>query len=109
MSGSKPVLEARVLVKAYSGRTVVAGVSVLVSGGEVVGLLGPNGAGKTTTFSIVVGLVAPDAGSVLLDGEDITTLPMYRRAVLGLRRPRPSPRRMCAARLRHTRRRGSTR
>ena len=62
MSGVSPVLEARDLVKSYGGRTVVAGVSLLVSAGEVVGLLGPNGAGKTTVFSIVVGLVAPDAG-----------------------------------------------
>jgi lipopolysaccharide export system ATP-binding protein len=84
VSAAPAILEARGLVKAYRGRTVVAGVSVLVSGGEVVGLLGPNGAGKTTTFSIVVGLVAPDAGSVLLDGQDITTLPMYRRARRGL-------------------------
>jgi lipopolysaccharide export system ATP-binding protein len=84
VSAASPVLEARNLVKAYRGRTVVDGVSVLVSAGEVVGLLGPNGAGKTTTFSIVVGLVAPDAGSVLLDGQDITTLPMYRRAQRGL-------------------------
>ena len=84
MSGVSPVLEARDLVKSYGGRTVVAGVSLLVSAGEVVGLLGPNGAGKTTVFSIVVGLVAPDAGSVLLDGQDITTLPMYRRARRGL-------------------------
>jgi lipopolysaccharide export system ATP-binding protein len=79
-----PVLEARDLAKAYQGRTVVNAVSILVTGGEVVGLLGPNGAGKTTIFSIVVGLVAPDAGSVLLDGQDITTLPMYRRARRGL-------------------------
>jgi lipopolysaccharide export system ATP-binding protein len=81
---ASPVLEARDLAKAYQGRTVVDAVSIQVTGGEVVGLLGPNGAGKTTTFSIVVGLVAPDAGSVLLDGRDITTLPMYRRARRGL-------------------------
>ena len=84
MTAASPVLEARDLAKAYQGRTVVDAVSILVTGGEVVGLLGPNGAGKTTTFSIVVGLVAPDAGSVLLDCQDITTLPMYRRARLGL-------------------------
>ena len=84
MSAASPVLEARDLAKAYRGRTVVNRVSILVTAGEVVGLLGPNGAGKTTTFSIVVGLVAPDAGSVLLDGQDITTLPMYRRARRGL-------------------------
>jgi lipopolysaccharide export system ATP-binding protein len=84
MSAALPVLEARDLAKAYRGRTVVNRVSILVTAGEVVGLLGPNGAGKTTTFSIVVGLVEPDAGSVLLDGQDITTLPMYRRARRGL-------------------------
>ena len=84
MTAASPVLEARDLAKAYEGRTVVNAVSILVTAGEVVGLLGPNGAGKTTTFSIVVGLVAPDAGSVLLDEKDITTLPMYRRARRGL-------------------------
>jgi lipopolysaccharide export system ATP-binding protein len=80
----RPVLEAEGLRKAYRGRTVVGGVSVCVEGGEVVGLLGPNGAGKTTTFSMVVGLVAPDAGRVRLDGEDVTTLPMFRRARRGM-------------------------
>jgi lipopolysaccharide export system ATP-binding protein len=84
VTAASPVLEARDLAKAYQGRTVVDAVSIVVTGGEVVGLLGPNGAGKTTTFSIVVGLVAPDAGSVLLDGQDITTLPMFRRARRGL-------------------------
>ncbi len=84
MNATGPVLDAQNLSKAYRGRTVVNGVSILVTAGEVVGLLGPNGAGKTTTFSIVVGLVEPDAGSVLLDGQDITTLPMYRRARRGL-------------------------
>ncbi len=84
MTAASPVLEARDLAKAYQGRTVVDAVSIVVTVGEVVGLLGPNGAGKTTTFSIVVGLVAPDAGSVLLDGQDITTLPMFRRARRGL-------------------------
>jgi lipopolysaccharide export system ATP-binding protein len=84
MSAAPPVLEALGLVKSYRSRTVVRDVSVRVTGGEVVGLLGPNGAGKTTTFSIVVGLVSPDAGTVALDGDDITTLPMYRRARRGL-------------------------
>jgi lipopolysaccharide export system ATP-binding protein len=84
VTAASPVLEARDLRKAYRGRTVVNAVSILVAAGEVVGLLGPNGAGKTTTFSIVVGLVAPDAGSVLLDAQDITALPMYRRARRGL-------------------------
>ena len=82
--GSGPVLEADELRKSYSGRTVVAGVSLRVEGGEVVGLLGPNGAGKTTTFSMVVGLVAPDRGRVRLDGDDVTGLPMFRRARRGM-------------------------
>jgi lipopolysaccharide export system ATP-binding protein len=84
VSAAAPLLEGRGLRKAYRGRTVVNDVSILVEGGEVVGLLGPNGAGKTTTFSMTVGLVMPDAGAVLLDGEDVTTLPMFRRARRGL-------------------------
>ena len=84
MSDQKPLLEGRGLRKVYRGRTVVNDVSVRVEAGEVVGLLGPNGAGKTTTFSMTVGLVTPDAGAVLLDGEDVTTLPMFRRARRGL-------------------------
>jgi lipopolysaccharide export system ATP-binding protein len=79
-----PTLLATDLTKSYAGRTVVRGVSLDVSSGEVVGLLGPNGAGKTTTFSMVVGLVAPDAGRVLLDGEDLTDAPMYLRARKGI-------------------------
>jgi lipopolysaccharide export system ATP-binding protein len=71
-------------VKTYSGRRVVDGVSVSVAGGEIVGLLGPNGAGKTTTFYLVVGLVAPDSGSVWLAGKEITDEPMYRRAREGV-------------------------
>ena len=63
--------------KSYRGRRVVNGVSLHVHDSEVVGLLGPNGAGKTTTFYMVVGLTPPEAGRVLLDGEDITTVPMY--------------------------------
>jgi lipopolysaccharide export system ATP-binding protein len=77
-------LETRALGKSYRGRRVVNGVSISVGAGEVVGLLGPNGAGKTTTFSIVVGLVEPDEGEVLLDGEPVTGLPMYRRARRGM-------------------------
>jgi lipopolysaccharide export system ATP-binding protein len=84
VSAAAPLLEGRGLRKVYRGRTVVNDVSLRVEGGEVVGLLGPNGAGKTTTFSMVVGLVIPDAGAVLLDGEDVTTLPMFRRARRGL-------------------------
>jgi lipopolysaccharide export system ATP-binding protein len=72
------------LTKAYGGRTVVRGVSLDVSSGEVVGLLGPNGAGKTTTFYMTVGLTAPDAGRVFLDAEDVTDDPMYVRARKGI-------------------------
>jgi lipopolysaccharide export system ATP-binding protein len=79
-----PVLSATGLIKTYGGRAVVRGVSLEVAGGEIVGLLGPNGAGKTTTFSIVVGLVRPDAGEVRLSGRDVTELPMYRRAREGI-------------------------
>jgi lipopolysaccharide export system ATP-binding protein len=70
--------------KSYGGRIVVHDVSVYVEQGEVVGLLGPNGAGKTTTFYMIVGLVSPDSGNILLDGEDITELPMYKRAGRGI-------------------------
>lgn len=77
-------LLAQDLTKSYGGRTVVRGVSLDVTSGEVVGLLGPNGAGKTTTFSMVVGLTAPDSGRVTLDGEDVTSDPMYVRARKGI-------------------------
>ena len=72
------------LVKQYGKRTVVNNVSFEVSQGEIVGLLGPNGAGKPTSFYLVVGLVKPDDGHVYLDGEDITKLPMYKRAQMGI-------------------------
>src|SRR2546423_4042399 len=72
------------LTKSYGGRTVVRGVSLDVSSGEVVGLLGPNGAGKTTTFYMTVGLTAPDSGRVILDGHDVTDDPMYIRARKGI-------------------------
>ena len=72
------------LTKSYGGRTVVRGVSIQVASGEIVGLLGPNGAGKTTTFYMTVGLTAPDAGRVVLDGEDVTGSPMYTRARKGI-------------------------
>ena len=72
------------LTKSYSGRTVVRGVSIDVSSGEIVGLLGPNGAGKTTTFYMTVGLTVPDSGRVLLDEEDLTDAPMYVRARKGI-------------------------
>ena len=77
-------LEVRSIAKAYDRRAVLHDVSLTVSRGEVVGLLGPNGAGKTTCFYSVMGLVKPDSGRILLDGQDITGLPMYRRAILGL-------------------------
>ena len=77
-------LEAKKLEKSYRGRKIVQGVSVQVKYGEVVGLLGPNGAGKTTTFYMVVGLVKPDKGRVLLDGADITKMPMHQRARDGI-------------------------
>jgi lipopolysaccharide export system ATP-binding protein len=76
--------QATELSKSYRGRKVVNDVSLEVQQGEVVGLLGPNGAGKTTTFYILVGLARPDSGQVLLDGEDITDLPMYLRARNGI-------------------------
>ena len=77
-------LDVRSIAKSYDKRAVLLDVSLSVSRGEVVGLLGPNGAGKTTCFYSIMGLVKPDVGRILLDGEDITELPMYRRAILGL-------------------------
>jgi lipopolysaccharide export system ATP-binding protein len=78
------ILRTEELTKSYSGRTVVRGVSLDITSGEVVGLLGPNGAGKTTTFAMVVGLASPDSGRVLLEGTDITEDPMYVRARRGI-------------------------
>ena len=72
------------IAKSYDKRAVLSDVSLSVGRGEVVGLLGPNGAGKTTCFYSIMGLVNPDSGRILLDGDDITGLPMYRRAILGL-------------------------
>ena len=77
-------LKTHELTKAYGGRTVVRGVSLEVTSGEVVGLLGPNGAGKTTTFYMTVGLTVPDSGRVVLDGEEVTDDPMYVRARKGI-------------------------
>ncbi|HEU0285345.1 MAG TPA: LPS export ABC transporter ATP-binding protein [Sphingomicrobium sp.] len=77
-------LEVRSIAKAYDRRAVLHDVSLDVHRGEVVGLLGPNGAGKTTCFYSVMGLVKPDSGRIFLDGQDVTELPMYRRAILGL-------------------------
>ena len=70
--------------KSYKGRTVVKGVSIEVSQGEIVGLLGPNGAGKTTSFYMIVGLVKPDSGKVFLEDREITSMPMYKRAQNGI-------------------------
>ncbi|WP_063073877.1 LPS export ABC transporter ATP-binding protein [Proteus mirabilis] len=78
------LLKAENLAKAYKGRTVVGDVSLNVNSGEIVGLLGPNGAGKTTTFYMVVGIVARDAGSITIDDEDITLLPLHERARKGI-------------------------
>ena len=72
------------LGKSYGGRQVVKDVSLVVRRGEAVGLLGPNGAGKTTVFYMITGLVRPDKGGILLDGQEVTQLPMYRRARLGI-------------------------
>ena len=77
------------LNKSYNGRKVVDQVCLEVNSGEVVGLLGPNGAGKTSTFFMILGLLQPDAGKIVLDGQDISTLPIYRRARLGLRQYLP--------------------
>ena len=78
------ILRAEHLLKIYKGRSVVNDISVQVSQGEIVGLLGPNGAGKTTSFYMIVGLVQPNSGKIFLEEQDITTLPMYKRAKLGI-------------------------
>lgn len=77
-------LEVHHIAKRYAGRPVVRDVSLKLHRGEAVGLLGPNGAGKTTSFYMITGLIRPDVGEILLDGEDITKLPMYRRARMGI-------------------------
>jgi len=78
------LIQSAELVKTYSGKDVVKGVSIHVSRGEIVGLLGPNGAGKTTTFYMITGLVKPNSGLVFLDGDNVTNIPMYQRARLGM-------------------------
>jgi lipopolysaccharide export system ATP-binding protein len=78
------VITTKNLIKTYSSRTVVNDVSISVQQGEIVGLLGPNGAGKTTTFYMVVGLIKADSGEVFLNEEDITKMPMYKRAQMGI-------------------------
>jgi lipopolysaccharide export system ATP-binding protein len=83
-SDHKSRLEAHHLQKAYGSRKVVHDVSVQVDKGEVVGLLGPNGAGKTTSFYMIVGLVRADGGQILIDGEDVTRMPIHKRSRMGL-------------------------
>jgi len=78
------LLEVHSLVKSYNGKPVVRGVSLSVKRGEVVGLLGPNGAGKTTTFYMIVGVIAPDEGSILFDNQDLTHMPIHLRARYGI-------------------------
>lgn len=80
----RPLLETHGLVKRYNGRNVVDGLGFHVHAGEIVGLLGRNGAGKTTSFRMTVGMIDPDEGRVSFDGEDVTRLPMYRRAQRGM-------------------------
>jgi lipopolysaccharide export system ATP-binding protein len=82
--GVTKTLVARDLVKTYRGRNVVNHVNITLRTGEIVGLLGPNGAGKTTSFYMIIGLVTPNAGQILLDGQDITRLPIYKRARRGI-------------------------
>ncbi len=79
-----PIMQTRGLVKTYNKRTVVNQVDINVRRGEIVGLLGPNGAGKTTSFYMIVGLVPPNAGTIIFNGVDVTRYPMYRRARLGM-------------------------
>ena len=88
ISAMKPIpqggLEVISIAKSYDKRAVLTDISLSVGKGEVLGLLGPNGAGKTTCFYSIMGLVRPDSGRILMDGVDVTKLPMYRRAILGL-------------------------
>jgi lipopolysaccharide export system ATP-binding protein len=80
----KTLLETRELVKKYSGRTVVNKVSISVERQSIVGLLGRNGAGKTTTFRMIIGMIVPEGGTVIFEGGDVTKLPMFKRARLGM-------------------------
>src|SRR5689334_19739530 len=84
VGGQQGWLTAEVVQKSYRGRMVVKGVSLATARGEAVGLLGPNGAGKTTVFYMITGLVPADAGRITINGQDVTRLPMYRRARLGI-------------------------
>ena len=83
-ASSGPLLQTDQLVKIYGGRAVVNGVDINVRRGEIVGLLGPNGAGKTTSFYMIVGLVRPNSGRVIFDGQDVTRMPMFKRARSGM-------------------------
>lgn len=84
VQNGQPILETEKLVKIYGGRAVVNGVDINCRRGEIVGLLGPNGAGKTTSFYMIVGLVRPNGGRVTFEGKDVTELPMYQRARMGM-------------------------
>jgi lipopolysaccharide export system ATP-binding protein len=84
VSGQQPILRTQSLLKIYGRRAVVNGVDIQLGRGEIVGLLGPNGAGKTTSFYMIAGLVRPDGGSVMFQGEDVTDFPMHRRARMGM-------------------------
>ena len=81
---SETLLETKALVKRYSGRTVVDEISISVEQQSIVGLLGRNGAGKTTTFRMCIGMIVPDGGSVIFEGTDVTKMPMFKRARLGM-------------------------
>jgi lipopolysaccharide export system ATP-binding protein len=83
-NGDAPLLRTEKLVKIYGGRAVVNGIDIHLQRGEIVGLLGPNGAGKTTSFYMMVGLVRPNGGRVVFQNEDVTDMPMYRRARMGM-------------------------
>ena len=83
-SSFEPILRTEKLLKIYGRRAVVNGVDIQLGKGEIVGLLGPNGAGKTTSFYMIAGLVRPDGGRVTFQGEDVTDLPMYKRARMGM-------------------------
>jgi lipopolysaccharide export system ATP-binding protein len=83
-SGREPILRTEKLLKIYGRRAVVNGVDIQLGKGEIVGLLGPNGAGKTTSFYMIAGLVRPDGGRVMFQDEDVTDLPMHRRARMGM-------------------------
>ncbi len=84
MTGDGVLVRTEGLIKEYRGRRVVDGVDISVQAGEIVGLLGPNGAGKTTTFYMIIGLIPPTEGRVWFEGRDVTRLPMYRRARMGM-------------------------